>query len=262
MIFLLSTLKTVMYRLCMREKSMPVPFKRYLSLLVTYLKPQWPTVLLMAVLLLSSIGADLIYPQIMKMFIDTATRGGVASMLLIIALAFAGVVLFGMVTAAIGTYLGTKVAWTATNFLRRDLATHCLSLDMGYHKAHTSGEMIERIDGDVDKLSNFFSRMAINLLVMGIFVLGVLILFFTIIWYVGVAMTIFVLVTLLILLYLRRRAMPIWERDRQMSATFFGFLGERLGGTEDIRANGATTYILRRFLLLLREWFPIFLKGE
>ncbi len=33
----------------------------------------------------------------------------------------------------------------------------------------------------------------------------------------------------------------------------FGFLEERLGGTEDIRTNGATSYVLRLLTVLMRQ---------
>jgi ATP-binding cassette subfamily B protein len=39
---------------------------------------------------------------------------------------------------------------------------------------------------------------------------------------------------------------PYWTRARQASAELFGFLEERLAGTEDIRASGAAAYTLRR----------------
>ncbi len=75
-------------------------------------------------------------------------------------------------------------------------------------------------------------------------------------------MTLFAGVALLVLMSLRRRAIPIWKQNREMIATFYGFLSERLTGTEDIRANGATGYILRRFYLLLREMFPVFRRAN
>jgi hypothetical protein len=39
----------------------------------------------------------------------------------------------------------------------RDLTLHCLRLDMAFHHARTPGQMIERVDGDVGLLGNFFS---------------------------------------------------------------------------------------------------------
>src|SRR5579875_1837268 len=67
----------------------------------------------------------------------------------------------------------------------------------------------------------------------------------------------FSLLALALLTYMRRRATPLWKEQRRMSATYYGFLGERLNGLEDIRANGAGGAILRGFYQLLREWLPI-----
>jgi ABC-type multidrug transport system fused ATPase/permease subunit len=74
-------------------------------------------------------------------------------------------------------------------------------------------------------------------------------------------MTIFSIIAMAILVYIRRRAMPLWLAQRQETAAFFGFLGERLSGTDDIRANGATGYSMRRFLLRLRQFAIIWRKA-
>ncbi|MBA2391958.1 MAG: ABC transporter ATP-binding protein [Ktedonobacteraceae bacterium] len=231
--------------------------KRYFALLVTYLKPQWYRTVLLAILLLSSIGLQLLNPQILKNFIDTALAQGTSSSLIYDALLFTGIALLDQITSVSASYLSTNIAWTATNQLRSDLVAHCLSLDMGFHKERTPGEMIERIDGDVDDLSNFFSEFVVSLLTNVLLLLGILILFFTISWLVCVVMSAFSLIVLLILMRMRRRITPLWTAERQMSALFYGFLSERLGGTEDIRANGATAYIMRRFYMLVREWYPV-----
>jgi ATP-binding cassette subfamily B protein len=170
---------------------------------------------------------------------------------------FVGIALLNQAISVAASYLSTNIAWTATNQLRSDLVAHCLTLDMGFHKERTPGEMIERIDGDVDDLSNFFSQFVVSLLTNALLLVGILILFFTISWLVGIVMSVFSLIVLLILMRMRRRITPLWTAERQMSAIFYGFLSERLGGTEDIRANGATTYIMRRFYMLVREWYPI-----
>src|SRR5260370_42150663 len=55
---------------------MPLPVKRYLALLVTYLKPQWGRTLLMGALLLVNVGLQLLGPQIVRFFIDTVIARG------------------------------------------------------------------------------------------------------------------------------------------------------------------------------------------
>ena len=240
---------------------MKLSLKRYLALLVTYLKPQWLRAALMAVSLLAGIGLQLLGPQILRYFIDAAISGGFSLSLIYAGVLFIVVTIVGQGVAVSTSYLSENVAWTATNQLRTDLVAHCLSLDMAFHKAHTPGELIERIDGDVDALSNFFSQFVVNLLGSVLMLIGILALFFVVDWRVGVTMTAFATLAFLILMYLNHRAIPLWKASRQVIADVFGFLGEHLAGTEDMRANGATDFVMRGFYLQLRRWLPISLKS-
>src|SRR5260370_35265224 len=210
----------------------------------------------MVVLLLASVGLQLVNPQILRYFIDTALRGRATASLTLAAVLFIGIALANQAVSILATYISEDVAWTATISLRTDLVAHCLSLDMAFHKAHTSGELIERIDGDVNTLSNFFSQFVVHLLSNVVLLIGVLLLLFSINWGVGLAVSIFALLALLILVRIRGRAVPRWVADRQMSANFYGFLGEQLAGTEDIRANGATRYVMRRVHFIPHSWYP------
>ena len=231
--------------------------KLYFLLLARYLKPQWLRALLLMVVLLSGIGTRLTNPQILKAFIDTATGDGNSASLLAMSLAFVGLALLGQVLGIIENYLSVYIGWTALNHLRRDLLIHCLALDLGYHTTHTPGEMIERIDGDVTLLSKFFSIFVIKTSAHIMLILGVLCLFFFLSWLVGIVMVAYVIFAFLLLLYLRKYTSSAWKDQREISTEFSGFLAERLEGTDDIHANGAAMYTIRRFLLLKRRWFPI-----
>src|SRR5690348_2417092 len=231
---------------------MHLPVKRYVALLVTYLRPQWGRTLLMGVLLHVNVGLQLLGPQMVRFFIDTVIARGPSALLALYALLLVAITLVDESVSVATTYLSESVAWTATNQMRTDLLAHCLSLDMGFHKARTAGEMIERIDGDVDALSNFFSQFVLFLLTNVVLLVGVLIAVYFADWRAGLVLTIFSVATLLILLRLRRYAIPLAGDYRQQVATFYGFLGEHVAGTGDMRANGATGYILRRFYSLLR----------
>ena len=241
---------------------MRLPLKRYLTLLNTYLKPQWVRTLLLAVLLLSSIGLQLLNPQILRYFIDTAIAGGATTSLVWAGIFFIIVALLNLGVSVATTYFSEYIAWTATNQLRADLVAHCLALDMSFHKEHTSGELIERIDGDVDALSNFFSQFTLHLLNSMLVTLCILVLFFLIDWRVGLIMTTFAVVVLLLLILFQRRIVPYFVKLRQVNADFSSFLGEQLAATEDIGGNGAAAAIMRQFYLLLRRWLSINSKAK
>lgn len=236
---------------------MHLPVRRYFALLLAYLRPQWLRTLLMVLCLLAGIALKLLNPQIVRYFIDTSSSQGPASALIAAAILYLCAALCAQGVSVASEYCSQYVAWTATNQLRSDLVAHCLSLDMGFHKTHTSGEMIERIDGDVDALSNFFSQFAVNLVSNLLFLIGVLVLFFVIHWLIGIVMTAFALLALVLLSYLRGRATPLWKEQRRMSALYYGFLGERLDALEDIQANGAKGSVLRDYYQILRDWLPI-----
>lgn len=236
---------------------MHLPIRRYFALLTTYLKPQWIRTSLMILCLLTGIGLQLLNPQIVSYFIDTLTAHGPTSVLVTAGGIYILAAILNQGTAVVGAYFSQYVSWTATNQLRSDLVRHCLALDMGFHKAHTSGEMIERIDGDVDALSNFFSQFAVNLMSNLLLLLAMLVLFFTISWLVGVVLTAFAMFALFMLSYLNKRSIPLWKEQRRMSASYYGFLGERLTSLEDIRANGAEQAVMRDYYRILRTWLPI-----
>jgi ATP-binding cassette subfamily B protein/ATP-binding cassette subfamily C protein len=237
---------------------MNIPLKQYVHLLADYLKPQQRRVIWLAITLLGSIALQLLNPQILGYFIDTAVAGGASQTLFIAALLFISVAIVTQILAVSATYLGENVAWTATNALRVDLVEHCLNLDLSFHKSRTPGELVERVDGDVNTLSRFFSQFTLHVLGNLILLFGILVVLFYKDWRACFCLSVFALTALTVLVRFRAYAIPPWVRYRQISAEFFGFLGEHLVGTEDLRPNGAISYVMRRFYQLLQRWLPVF----
>jgi|SRR5437660_2336563 len=101
----------------------------------------------MTISLLASTGLQLLSPQILRYFIDTATNGGVSILLVYAGVLFIGVTLLSQGTTIATSYFSENVAWTATNQLRTDLVAHCLSLDMAFHKARIPGDESPRCVG-------------------------------------------------------------------------------------------------------------------
>ena len=238
---------------------MKIPFQQYWDLLAKYIRPQRGRFILLAVLLLGSIGMQLVNPQIMRYFIDATQTSTQSRALVLAALAFIGVSLMQQVVGVSATYLGENVAWTATNALRAEMASHCLNLDMSYHNNVSPGELIERIDGDVAELSNFFSQLVIRVLGNILLLFGILISLLFVDWRVGLAFTGFAVLTLLALNAVRGIAIPYQKMMREATADLFGYLEERLAGTEDIRSSGAVDFVLLGIYKLstriLKVWY-------
>jgi ATP-binding cassette, subfamily B, bacterial len=124
---------------------------------------------------------------------------------------------------------------------------------MSFHKKYTPGELIERIDGDVNLLANFFSQFTIQVLGNSLLIVGILLLLFRVDWRIGSGLAAYCIVTLLALGLLQRIAVQKWAIERQADAEHYGFLEERISGTEDIRAIGAEAYVTHRLYQLMRR---------
>jgi len=222
-----------------------VPLREYWDLLSRHIRPQRARFALLATLLLSGIGLQLVLPQIVRAFIDATSAGASGRALLYAALGFVGAAMLQQVLGVAATYVGENVAWSATNALRGELARHCLSLDLSYHGAHTPGELIERIDGDVAQLATFFSQLVIHVLGNVLLLFGIVVALALEDGRLGAAFAALSIVALVVLNRIRGIAVPHFRARRQAEAALFGYLEEQLAGTEDICANGANEYALR-----------------
>lgn len=226
--------------------------RRRLTLLTTYLAPHLGKTSIMAVLIFINIGLTLVIPQWLGRFIDEVQAGGSLSALVAIAVTFIWLTVANQIVVPVAGYLAEDVSWRTTNALRRDLTDHCLDLDMSFHKRHTPGELIERVDGDVATLGQFFSSFVFHVAGNVLLAAGIIAVSFTADWRVGLVLLVFSIVALPVLRRTQGVVAPYFRDLRQTEADISGFLEERLSATEDIRANGSEAYVRGRLAALLR----------
>jgi ATP-binding cassette, subfamily B, bacterial len=208
-------------------------------------------VALLAVSLFGTIALQLLAPQIVRTFLDLAQGGAGLRAISLTAALFFAVVVSQKVVALLTTYVSQDLGWATTNQLRLDLTEHVLRLDMAFHKNHTPGELIDRLDGDVSSLAEYFSRLIIDVFGNGLLVVGILLLLFREHWQFGLVGLAYAVLVLAFLRLIQNQVVGYWTAVRQAVATTFGFLEERLSGLEDIRGNGGESYVMSRLYPLL-----------
>lgn len=216
------------------------------ALLAAYLRPEWPRAVALGLLLFAGIGLQLANPQIVRTFIDQAQAGEPFERLVRIALLFIGVALLTIGATIAETYVAEDLGWRTTNALRADLTRHVIELDGSFHAEHGAGELIERIDGDVSAIADFFARFVVQVLGSAVFLLGVLVLLFLEDWRVGALLTLFALGALV---FMTRGGGFVGVRSRaarRATADLTDYVAERLGGLPDLKTSGADAYVMRR----------------
>ena len=235
--------------------------QKTLKFLITYLKPQKWRVLLLGIFIFLNLGLQVLTPQIMRQFIDSVIENAAISSLVRLSIIFLIAALGQQVINIITSFYTQNVGWTATNALREDLTRHTLNLDMSFHKTHPPGEMISRIDSDINTLNDFFSQFFLKLVGNLLLVVVILILLFLEDWRLGLVLTLFTMIALIVLTRFRNIAVSHWESQREAEAGFYSFLEERLAGTADIRANGGTAFTLRQFFERIKLTYQLSVKA-
>lgn len=228
-------------------------FARYRLLLVRYVWPLRGWVVVLVVVVFLGVVLQLLKPQVIRFFLDTAQAGGALDELLAAGVFFVVVGLVQHGCVLVGGYVGERIMWAATNALRVDMAGHCLQLGMAFHKQFTPGELIERIDGDVTVLGDFFSGLVVRAAAGVLLVVAILVLLLCEDWRIGVGLVGYTVLTLVVLRLVHGVGVTRWDDEREASAAYFGFLEERLSGTEDVRANGGESYVLGRMGVLVGD---------
>ena len=221
-----------------------------------YLRPFRGRVTLLTILLMTSIGLQLLAPQLLGRFVDAATSqggqgDGSANRLYAIAGLFFVAVLAQKALFLISVYLTEDLGWATTNALRADLTGHVLRLDMGFHKLRTPGELIERIDGDVGELAEYFSEIVVSLIGNGLLVAGIIALIFLKDWRIGLVALGYAVIMVTLLRVIQERMVKLFTSISRAIAELFGFLEEHITGTEDVIPNGGALYVMARLYPLL-----------
>ena len=199
---------------------------------------------------LAVLGASMVLrlslPLLLGRFADDALAGESADALVRLAVAY---VVVALVSEALGlgvVWGSVRLSWRAGNRLRERLAAHALRLEQAWHGRHSPGQLIERIDGDVEAMVVFFSGIAIEIAGNVALIAGMVIVATVIDPWSGLILAVTACVGAAVMIRLRVAAVGAREAERQVNAELYGDLEERLGGLEDLRANGAGAYAVHR----------------
>ncbi|MHA1481513.1 MAG: ABC transporter ATP-binding protein [Candidatus Thorarchaeota archaeon] len=241
---------------------MEIPLGNYWRIQKKYMLPFKKRISALAFLMVTNVILQVINPQIIRAYIDIVTTSTGGDLFTEVALLYIAIAIIQQVALVTAVYIAQDLAWQSTNSLRADLFGHCVNLDMTFHNEHRPGDMIERIDGDMNTLSNFFSQFTIliltNIMVIGAIVVALFIENF----FFGLAFLLFVLVAFVLIYKTQDIAITLWKKARDSTTKLLGMIEENLGGIEDIRANGARNNVMRKFHGDSKELYDMQMKAS
>ena len=187
-------------------------------------------------------------PLIVRQIVDIASEGTTTPEITRLALAFLVIAVVTQILAVIVAWLATVAAWRTTNGLRLTMTRHVLGLDHEFHRTHTPGELIQRVDGDITSVSDFLSRVVTKAAGAAMLIGGIIIVLTVLDWRLGLGVAVYVGCALAIVLRSRDRAVSEASDEMGSLGRLYGGIEERLTAAEDLRANGAGDHVAWRFV--------------
>lgn len=224
-----------------------------------YMRPFTLQIIGLFFILIVSVGLKFALPRLAGSYLDGLNSGQIT---LAIPLFYILFTIVRELLNIVNTFISERVGWSAANRMRQVLFRHTVSLDMEFHKKNLSGEIIERIDGDVSFLANFFSTFFINLLGSLLMIGGILVYFYFYSMELGILFTI-ILIGILLMFYLPRKIITaLYMQMREAETIQFGYIEEHVRGEEDIRGIGKQDYTRRLLSRILEKTKRITVKAH
>ena len=217
---------------------------------------------LLSLVVVISAAVTLTGPVILREIIDRAVAGDGDAPIAPLAAAYLAAAIGSQAAALWVSYLTTTSAWHTANNLRLQLAAHVLGLDHEFHRSHSPGELIERIDGDVTSVSDFLALVIVRIVSATALIVGAVAVVATIEWWLGVGMALYALGVALVVFVHRNEAVAESADEMSASAALYGGIEERLTASEDLRANGAGPYALARFVADTGRYLAMVVRRE
>lgn len=201
----------------------------------------------LGVLVAAASALSLVGPLIVRTIVDRGDGGTTVAAITALALGYLAVAVVGQVTAVAVAWFATHTAWRTTNELRMTMTAHVLGLDHEFHRSHTPGDLIQRVDGDVTSVSDFLGRVVPHALGALLTTLGMLVVLTVVDWRIATGMAVYLAIAVVLVVLLRHRAVTEAADEMGTYANLYGGIEERLTAGEDLRANGAGHHAMWRF---------------
>ena len=217
------------------------------------LKPHRTNVLILVLLLFGSILSKLIAPKFIGLFLDKLHQPENHGLLYLYIFSYVFLSIFQNGLQLLLEYRGDALGWVVTNELRQKLFSFSIYSNQSFHEIHSSGKLVERIDGDITYLSNFFSLFAVKMAINFLSVSGTIILFGLMNLQLGIIFLAFAIISVFLLYKFRNIAVSKISDDREQESQYSGFLAEHYEGFRSIFHSQSGFFVLNRLRTLLKK---------
>lgn len=194
------------------------------------------TIILTLVFLIVVIACNLAMPLIIRNYIEEVMKGGATNKLQYYVWIYIliATVIFG--ANLVSSYFSADIGWKIADNLRMKILRHiALNQPVLMIEHLVPGELLEKIDGNADIIGTAVSASLFNYFANILLIIGTIAVLSTVIAELSLVMGVFVILLAVLLVRLSRFSYKKWIRARSEKEHMFGFIGETIKASEDLR---------------------------
>ena len=213
-----------------------LPFKVKFKRTLQYIKPQWWRFVVALLLILVSVGFDVVFPQFIK-WITNNLQSVNPSLSYILGLGFGylGLAVFGQIILYFESMILQKAGQTIIYNLRMEVFTHIENMSQDQFNDMPVGSLVTRVASYTANMSDLFTNTLVNLLRNALTIVFVYIMMITISPILSLWMLIFVAIVFTISLIFRNVVHKIFTKERKYVSDLNAFLNESLSGMKIVQ---------------------------
>lgn len=226
--------------------------------LVKYVKPYKLKVSLVLFLMLIVMGTGLLSPMLLKIAIDNYIEVKDVVGLIVISLGLVGINVIGMYASRLSTYQMNKTTHSILHTIRQELYVHIQKLSFSFFDDRPVGKILARVVGDVNSLSELFSKSVTTVIPQALNLIAIGIILFVMNAKLAIVSIIILPVLAVVVSTIMVKARAKWQVFRQKRSNLNGFTHESFSGIKIIQNftfEGETTKKFEKAVGEVRDGF-------
>ena len=214
-----------------------IPRKVMLKRTWSYVKPEWPSLLLAMLLVILGVAIDIAFPLFMKQLTDTlkTPTSETLKIILMITIGYFGASLIFGVISYFEAMILQKAGQRVVEKLRMEVFDHILHMSQNQFNEMPVGSLVTRVVSYTSSLSELFTSILVNLVKNVLEIVGVYAMMFFISWKLSLVMLGFVAIVFAVSLIFRTVIHKIFTQERKYISDLNTFLNENLSGMKIIQ---------------------------
>ena len=216
--------------------------------ILRYLRPYWILECEIAVCMIIIVILALIDPIVLKILIDDVLVDGNTGLLNILVIALIGLFVVRGVLNILNNYLYSFVGQRILFDIRYSLFRHLEKLHLSFFSRTKTGEIMSRVNNDVEKLQNVVTTTFVSLITDLVTLVAILCIIFYLDWRLALLSMILFPPFFLIQLHMGKRIKKISKETREKSADILSFFQETISGIKLIQSFVKEKFEARRLV--------------